>query len=586
MLEIRINNEPLDLADGTVLDMEVVNPFLQFSDSLIGGWSFPFQVRYTERNLRLLNYSGIFQKQVDNSGINASVYDSGLFLFQGKIKIERSTINLNNHQRTVISCYLLTDAADFYQSIKNVKLRDADYGGERGFAGTDDTPWYESSFGTHVLNVAKGIGGPYDYAFFPVKNSSWGGDPGFTANADVMNKVYQTEFGMTIGPIIVPFPYLKYVLLQAIDHIGWTIEGDILSDADFETIAMINFRAIDWAEYVEGSGEAYNLNPYGTVIIDIKNHLPDMSMAEFLIALKNRFAWWYDIDSNSKKITIRKLSEMPGASIKDVTSWADATIQKQILAESVIYALRNNFVTGGGEGIDITKLDYQGAVDGVGDLPGAGSGLNEQVYLVEEENNYYACLQDPDNEATWRWERISANIYDYVPAGANEDITTKATTVGLIKYDDYMDMIPECDGIGVWKDYEAENAWGIHLAFNLGWIVRKLGPSGGFAYKYPQATHHLYDTNGVQLTNWSLAYKGQKTDGTQVGLYDLNWKAFLAMINNSEGADVVLYPTLAQYLALQFSDILMLDGVKLFMAKKNVRFPYKNNLPITANRIS
>lgn len=588
MLEIRINSEALDLAEDTRLFMEMPNPFLQFQDTGIdGSYSFPFQVKYTEKNMRLLQYSSVFQKQVNIAGINAAVFESGLFLLAGKIKVERANINLNNHQATFLECYFVSDAADFYQDAKDVKMRDIDAGGNRSFDGDDGTPWYNSTFGQHVLNVAKGIGGPYDYAFFPVKNSSWGLDPGTMGNdGDVMNKVYQTADGMTMGPILVPFPYLKYVMQQAVQHVGWTIKGDILDDADFETVVLINFRAIDWANFRQGAGITYYMDPFATVTFNLKDHLPAMTVGEFFIALKNRFGWWYDFDSNSKTITINKLADIPNGTPKDIKSWCNPVVPKPVLNESIIYALRNNFITNGGDGIDTSKLDYQGAVDGVADLPAAAQALNEQVYLVEEENNYYACLQDPDDETIWQWQIISYNIYDYAPAGANTDITTAATTVGVVKYDDYMDMIPVCEGIGTWKDFSVENDWGIHLAFNLGWIVRKLGPDMGFAYKYPQATHHLYDTLGNQLKQWSLAFKGQKTDGTQVGLYDLNWKNFLDMLTSSEGAELLMYPTLVQYLQLRWQDILILDGVRLFIDKKQVTFPFKNKLDAMARRLA
>lgn len=588
MLEIRINNEVLDLAEDAELQMEMPNPFLQFQDVVIdGSYSFPFQVKYTEKNMRLLQYSNIFQKQVSIAGINASVFESGLFIFAGKIKVERVNININNHQATFLDCYFVSDAADFYQDAKDVRMRDIDAGGTRSFLGTDASPWYNSQFGVHVESVAKGIGGPYDYAFFPVKNSSWGLDPGVLGNdGDVMNKVYQTASGMRIGPILVPFPYLKYILVQAVEHVGWTIEGSILDDVDFNRIVLINFRAIDWANFRETGGITYELDPMATVTFDLKNHLPNIGIGEFLIALKNRFGWWYDFDSNSKIITINKLADVPNGIPKDIKSWCNPLVPKPVLQENAVYALRNNFITNGGDGIDISKLDYRGAVDGVADLPAAAQSLNEQVYLVEEENNYYACLQNPNDEAVWEWQIISYNIYDYAPAGVNKDITTTATTVGVAKYDDYMDMIPVCEGIGIWKDFTAEDSWGIHLCFNLGWIVRKLGPSGGFAYKYPQATHHLYDTLGNQLTQWSLAFKGQKTDGTQVGFYDLNWKSFLDMLTSSESADLLLYPTRVQYLQLQWQDILMIDGVRFFIEKRKAGFPWKNKLEATANRLS
>lgn len=585
MLQILINGEALELIPGTTITLEETNPFLQFNNEIQGTYSFPFDVRNSPTNNRLLNYLGTWQKVNDGAGVDAVLIDNGLQIASGKIKVERPVHHLNNQLDGQLSCYFLGNISSFQQDIKGVKLRDINVGGVRSFAGTDASPWYDSTFGQHVLNVAKGIT-VTDYTFFPVKNESWGLDPGVLGNdGDVMNKVYQTASGMTIGPILVPFPYLKYVLVQAIAHVGWTIEGDILDDADFERVVMINFRAIDWANFREGGGITYFLDPYATVSFDLKNHLPDITIGEFLVALKNRFAWWYDVDHAGKKITIRQLSTLTGGNIKDLTSYCDPAIPKPMIPEGRIYALRNNFVTNGGEGIDISKLNYQGALDDIAALPAASSTLNEHVYLIEEENNYYCCLQDPDDDTIWRWEIISFNIYDYVPTGATDDITTMATTVGMVKYSDYMDFIPQCEGTGVWKDFDGETSWGIHLAFWIGFGDRKLGASGGFAYKFPQASHHIYSTLGTQFAQWSLAFKGQKNDGTQVGLYDLSWKDFLSIINTREEPEIVLYLPIHMYMQLKWEDKIVIDGVKLFMKTKSISLPYRNRVAITCTRV-
>lgn len=585
MLQILINGEPLELIPGTTITLEDSNPFLQLNEEVLGAYSFPFDVKNSPTNNRLLSYLGTWQKVNEGNAVDAVLVDNGLQIASGKIKVERPVHNLNNQASGQISCYFLGNVSSFQQDIKGVKLRDIDAGGDRSFAGTDDTPWYDSTFGQHVLNVAKGIT-VTDYAFYPVKNSIWGQDPGVLASdGDVMNKVYQTEFGMTIGPILVPFPYLKYILVQAISHVGWTLAGDILDNADFERITMINFRAIDWANYREGGGSTYYLDPYATVTFNLKNHLPDITIGEFLIALKNRFAWWYDIDHASRTITIRKLSALTGGDIKDLTGYCDPVIQKPMIPNGRIYALRNNFITNSGEGLDLTKVNYQGVLDDIAALPTPSSSLSEQVYLIEEENSYYCCLQNPDDDTVWEWQIIRFNIYDYVPDGATDDITTMATTVGMVKYSSYMDFIPQCEGIGVWKDFENEYPWGIHLCFWIGFGDRKLGASGGFSYKYPQASHHIYSTLGTQFAQWSLAFKGQKNDGTQVGLYDLSWADFLSLINTREEAEIILYLPIHIYMQLKWEDKIVIDGVKLFMKSKSVSMPFRNRVAITCTRV-
>lgn len=585
MLKIEVNGGELDLPPGTVMELERESPLLQFNEQIKGGYSLPVTLKNNAINSSLMQYSGQLQKRIPRTGFDARLFDGQLFSMKGKLKIEKNNHNQNRGSKTEISVFLVTDVADFYQDIKDKKLRQINVGGARTFSGVG-SPWYNSAFGVHVENVAKGMGGTYDYAFFPVMNTSWGDDPGADiADADVMNKVFQTESGMRIGPLLVPFPYLKYVLLQAVDYAGWSITGDILDDADFATIVMINFKAIDWAKYRNTGGSTYELDHYSSISFNLQDHLPDISIAEFLIALKNRFGWWYDFDFRTKTITISQISTVLAQTPKDFTAISSPIIPKTVFQDGKIFSLKNNFVVNSNTGIDLSKVDYQGAVDDLAALPTAASGVNGHVYLVEEENNYYICNQNESNPSVWQWDILAANIYDYVPDGATEEIVTMATTLEMVKYSDYMDFIPRIDAPGSWTGINGENSWGIHLAFNVGFGDRKLGASGGFSYKYPQAITHCYSTLGTQVKQWSLAFKGQLNNGTQVGLYDLQWKAFLDRFNDTEEVTITCYPSLKDYMVLKLTDIIVVCGVKLLIKTIKQTIPYRGKIDLVCWRI-
>jgi hypothetical protein len=580
MLDIKINNEALDIAPGTELQMERESPIFQFTDEIQGGYSLPFNVKNTSPNLRLLGYPAVLQRRVTKVGIDAETFDNAIPSLKGKIKIEKVNVDVNISERSDISCYFLTDAADFYQDAKDKKMRAIDVGGDRTFHG-EVVPVRDSDFFQHVLNVARGIGGPYDYAFYPVQNSAWGDDPGMHVDNDVMNKITDTEFGMFMGPIVVPFPYLKYVLLQAIAYCGWTIKGDILDDVDFEKITMINFRAIAWGNVRLDDGDVYYIDIYNDVTFNLQNNLPDMTVPEFLIALKNRFGWRLDFNKTERKITIFNLKDILTGEIKDFTRLTAPVIPKGIFQDNKIYALRNDFVTGGGDGIDITKVDYQGEVNKTSDLPGADEAHSAQVYLVIEENNYYICNQNPDNLAEWYWQILAANIFDYEPPGFNEEVKTKATTVEMVRFNDYMDLIPRCDSPGIWTGDNGEIPWGIHLCFWYGPRNNKSDQS------IPFASHHMYDSQGFTLAAWSLAFRAFKTypDHTQVGLYDLNWKPFLELFPLAEEFTIVCNLPFSDYLQLSFTDIIIVDGVRLLIKTIKHTIPYKTQVELVCWRI-
>lgn len=588
MLGIEINGEFLDLLPGANLELQKENPFLQFNEKLIGEYSLPFQAPATPKNLRLLNYAAIIEKQTSNTGIDALLYDAAIQVGAGKVKIERASININKTSKGTISCYYLSAASGFWQDIKDIKLRDINTGGDISYPWASGGP---GSFWEHIFNVVNGAVGDYNYAFFPVINMKWPSSVGVTSGEyypPVMNRVYADgsnvrfyEQAMDLQVErnrIIPFPYLKHILVKTFEHVGWSAQGDILDDPDFIKITMLNFRAIDWA-YVETGGPVIYRDP---VIFNLKDHLPDITISSFLIALMNRFGFWYDFDSATRKVTIRMLNDLTIGAVKNMTDKSSPLANKNIVQQRNIYAFRNRFVTDIADGAPNFKtIDYIGDVDKTTDLPTANSSRYGHVYLVREENNFYNCAQNPDDDI-WQWWPYAYNIYDHEPDGANTDIFTDATTVGQERLDSYFDLIPRIDNTGEWlgRTDTEPSAWGIHLAFYFGKRNNKSGDP------VPYASHHLYDSQGYTLAAWSIAFRGQKTiTADQVGLYDLNWKPFIDMISGAEEIEHTLYLPMHEYLQLKFSDRVNVAGVNLFIKQIKSSIPYKGSVQCTSIRV-
>lgn len=589
MIGIKIGTEFLDLLPGTGIQWDRENPLLEFNEEILGEYSYPFTVLASPKNLRLLNYAGLMEKRISNIGIDAVVLDNGIQVLRGKIKIEKSDINLNRIQDGQISCYFLSGSSSFYQDIKDVKLRDINVGGARSFD-WDDYATSGTGFWGHVRTVmlaspGYGVSG-YDYAFFPVINKSW---PGKVDGADMMNKVYLDTGNFFLSTQlttfnrdpnrIVPFPYLKYVLQKAVEHVGWRIQGNIMDDDDFKKIVMINYRAIDWS-YVKRA-ITYFIVPRNPVVFNLQDHLPDITISRLLIALKNRFGWWYDFDRKTKTIRISELQTTATGNIKEMTLKASPVIPKPINQESKVYALRNIFSTEIGSGApNFDQVALQGNVDELTDLPAADEVLYGHVYLVISENNYYICQQNDDTEA-WEWVLYAYNIYDYEPENRNEDINTEATTIGVEKYSDYLDLVPRADNQGMWLGTLDEiSSWGVELCFNHGVRDNKNGDP------YPYGSSHVYDSEFNQIAYWALTFECKLIGGgSDVGLYVRQWKRLLSLLNSPEEADVKLSLSRHEYLALRFSDILVIRNVRFLIKTMKPSLPFTGEVELRLVRI-
>jgi hypothetical protein len=582
MLGIKVNNEFLDLLPGSAMDIEQNNPYLQFDDNILGDYSLPIEVPATAKNLRLLNYAGLIQTKITNTGIEASAYHSGFQHSTGKLKIEKPTIHLNNGKRGRISCYYLIGVSSFYQDAKNKRLKDADLGGNRTFT-NDNFVRSGSGFWGHihkVIDAPAGYGASgYDYAFFPVYNASFGRRP--ASDEEVINLVAYS--GGTVNftkkgigndwlNIISPFAYVKYVLKQAVAYCGWRIEGDILDDVDFCKATMINSLAINWG-YLKFLVDAVIM--FGSIKFNLADHMPDVSIPEFLIALKNRFGWWYDFDRKNKVIKIKPLINVAQNTIKDFSKYANPVVIKKVNNEKKIYALQS----GGAEGISFTGVNLQADVETKADLPTAVEALASQVHLVIDENNYYIC--EIDETENWVWVLFSDGAGSYKPADATEAINTAALLPGVVAHNSYLDFIPQWDEFGYWPgqgetvDYSAA----IVLAFYFGKINNKS------SQPVPFASHHIYDSNGNQVAQWSLAFKGKKLDGTEVGQYDRNFKKFLDTLNATEEFEVVLNLPLVHYLSLSFSDIININNVRMYVKVVKASIPYKGSITVEGLRV-
>jgi hypothetical protein len=581
MLAIKKGNEFLDLAPGSTLEIEIENPLLQFNDEIKGGYSLPVLALDTEKNAKFLNYAGLFQKVADNTGIDVVAFDNGIPSIAGKLKIEKTVPDLNKQLNTAISTYLVTDAGDFFQEIKEKRLRDINAGGVRSFEWDGLTTISGTGFWKHIHDVANAAVNAYDYAFYPVLNDGWevdGVNPGLMNRMNYISSQAQfsTNYtGLTVREVnrIVPFPYLHYILKKAFEHVGWTLQGDFLTDNDFIKITIINFRAINWATVHVNSG-TISYTAHDPVEFDLKDHLPDMGIGQFLIALKNRFGWWYDFNKTSKICTIKMLRDVPGTDAKDITTNVNPVLEKTVLQDAKVYALRNNI-----EPVDLTKVEFMGTIGSRVSLPTPSETIFGQVYFVYGENVYFICEQADDE--SWYWAILAHNTFDFVPTGANEDIIT-SSQIPEMEYSTFHKMIlPRYDNAGEWDGRNDDAAdWPLILCFFHGMLFNTANDAA-----YPYGSPHPIGPRFTDVGNWGLSYTATSFQGDEVGIHATFWKAFLDMLTYNEQVELTWYAPLQEYLNLRFEQQLVVAGVKLFIKTLRPVIPYKDVLSITCVRI-
>lgn len=586
MTGVQIGNEFLDLPQGVTIELNDENPFLQFDENLLGEYSYPFAVRCTEKNDRLLGYPGVPQRRVDPAGINAMLYDNSLQIASGKIKIEKVNTNINRRSATTVDCYLLTKSASFWQDAKDLKLRQIDAGGDRSFD-WDGYVTTGTGFWKHLNDVFFSAPNSYDYAFFPVRNDnaiSTSTDETRLAYDRLINKVYFDNVNdrWILRGQFCPFPYLHYIMKKAIEYVGWTVSGDFLDDDNFRKITIINTRSIDWA-YVTKSGNAIDHHPYDTITFNLADHLPNMGIGEFLIAIKNKLGLHLDFDRIRRHLTINLVDNIVDSPAVDMTLKSSPLLPKTVKDENISYAL----VYADGRGaISLENTIYQGPVATREDLPAAAEALHDQSYYICIENKYVLCKQNEADD-NWAWRDFGDNNGDYVPADKNNEITTKALIPGMEVYTDFYNrkiLVPflndEIESIH--NNFESVD-FPIYLGYYHG--LRPLDNPDAGTLNYPLGSNSVFDMEMNQLADWGLTFTCYKSDGTDIGIYKTFWIRFLQLINKSEEYEVILSLPLHEYRLLKFSDRILINGIQLFIRSIKSAVPYKGQVQCTCIRL-
>lgn len=578
-LGLKIGEEFLELPPEAEMQMELNNPLLDFGNDIVGEYSYPISAKLTPKNLKILQGSGLLQKRETNPGIEAQAYDGTLQYSTGKLKIEKTQPNLNNRNNTGLNLIYLSGYSSFYQDIKDLKLKDIDVGGDRTFA-NDNFDVNGAGWWGHIHQVVNGGAGygtsGYDYAFYPVANEE------FNSNGLEFLNLMEYSGGMvqfnssnaqfTWVNRIVPFPYLKYILFKAVQFAGWRIEGNVLDDPQFARITLINSLAVNWGWK---AGLVYHINTM--VKFNLADHLPAIAIADFMLWLKNRFGWWYNFDRKKKLITVTQMKDSLSGEQKDFTKYTNPILEKTVLSTQRVYKL---LVGSSNSAISFSSVNIQADVNKKTDLPAASEAQNNYVRLVVDENVYY-INQQKDDASGWEWALFAENTGSYIPADAEEEINTNTYLPTMARYPSG-DLLPQWNEAGyqMGRSNEIDYSAPFVLCFYYG---LRASPSSTLL---PFASHHIYDSNGVEVGTWSLSFKAKKFDGTQVGLYDLNWKKALDKLSVGEEVEVNLvdFPV-EEWLNLKWNDELIIDGVKLYIKTQKPVIRFKKTLDLVCIRL-
>lgn len=605
-IAIRKNSEYLDLAPGTRIQRERSSPaFIETTedgkDGIPGEISYPFTLPLSDANMRILGFPDQLpvMKKLQHDVI---LEDAGMPLSAGKLIINGVTSNLMKNNVGSIDTHILSNISEFWQRVKSKKLSELTLGGPRifnwnGYSLTNPGFW-KHIHDTWSYNSADNG----DYVFDPVYCKNYKRDDKVTWINGWAEYSGQIQLAREANYYcLCPQVFLVFILKSIFQEHGYTLFGEVLDDPDFKQLAFLSFRSVDWA-VPQLSGPlitpVVNITPKAEITIDLRQHVPPaMTVGEFLVEIQKLLPVAFVINDRQRTCQLVKLSNTAQAGWADKTeSFAPAytlSFEKKEV-EDIVYSFErvdDNPVAMSG---DLEAFNYQGKLASYSQLPAPSSTYVQQMYYIEQTNQYFACLQLSAGIAwAYFWVNVNHNHTSYLPGNQTNIITSNfgigvadmqtiftGATLGAVTG---FFLVEEREGNWYGQDAEDYTPWPARIFFHRG---RQPFSKGG---TMPLATNSIWNYNSSspqssasQVGNWALSYK---IPGSNYGLIDYWWSKWLPALEMNEKIKGRLYLKFHEYIQFDWNDVLMINNTLYLVKKINETLPYPGYIDIEAMRI-
>jgi hypothetical protein len=582
MLQVAYKGKFLHLASGSQIELEKSSP-LFLIDTILMESSFPVTLTYDEHNASILGdvffEYGIKQKQK----IDVQIFDDSTFITVAKMVIDKSLTNAQNRMRGNVQGYFLTGASDFFQSIKNKKLKSLFFGGAQSFAFTTWDAFDSSNgFWQHVHSTWSGS---LNYVMVPHRNEAWIDSELFDGWVNQLGYGYldgAAQFAPgQVEPAswVVLWPKLQFVLEQFFIENGWRVDSDGIGEEDWKKLFLFNCNPIKTTR----ADDAGNITPLTNISISISDMIsPEIYCSDFLLWICKRFGWAPIFEPDTKTCRIIALKQSGQGVVKDFTNYATGAADSDFSGDPKIFAFKNELPKNDTylSAPDFTNFTRQPAVLSAAQLPAPTINYDTSLIFCFLENADFKIAVD-DTTATRIWVKHTDNIYNEEPANYTDEINTGMSsmptqrslyreTIAGLKFYGYF---PICS-------QPRNKEWGLRAIFYHGLVVeQKLDFSAGtMSYPYAAAVAQL--PGGSSGVEWSNVYK--HSNGTiEDGLIEYWWKEWLRFIQVPQVVEQDLQLPLYELAQLKWDDIINIRN-QPFLIKKYIHpIPYYGMIKAT-----
>lgn len=579
MLEIKKDGYTFDLFPGTTINMEISNPI--FDDDIIkGNYSFPFKLPLSDRNKFLLNYPDNIASPVSlQDSYTVDIYLDGWVLFPSAI------LKIKNCSNGICNVYILVGISTFAEYAANTKLaQKMAYTHE--FGGFDAASII-ADVQAHAVSTLSGTVDTIPYIFYPVGNpghyqggevQAFSGTPFFADDKYVYN--YYTGGNFETGVVLtdpassdkhppvtmVPFVYATYVIRQIIA--GQNFLSNIFdSDTELKKLTILNQFCLD--NYLQLTLGGTNYQNLTNRPIDLKNHVPDITVGEFLVGLKKTFCLYLYKNPFSDGIYFDAFKNLTAAAPQ--YDWTNLTTPDFDIEESLGKGIKYLPPIKGDKFLEanfsMINLVRKPSVATVADLPATGNTVGD-LRMVE----YYPAVwiwTVTGSIGVWVYWTWAFGDYYKAPGGFElKPLYAGCLPLNLTFYPssgtDVM-IVPFINAPGSYRTWDSKEVGNTLL--NKLVFYRGMQPTANFATPYPMGSSHNLNYAGTVIGNYSLDWDGQ------YGLYNVWWKDYLQLRDASKEVTKQVNLNLSTLLNLDLRKKVRIGANNFFIRKLSLQLP-------------
>lgn len=581
------NGITLEPVPGSSIEIERNNPFFSLGDEWAGETSTPLAFGWSKINEKELGHQSTVYTKRSKRIIDIDLYDGSNYRQRGKLITEGNTINQNQIHKSEIRGYFVFGLSNFFQIIKDKKLRALKLGGKRSFNWTSSDPTDASNgFWQYIHSTWDGT---KDFLVAPIENETTG-EPDAEGNQPYrMNNVEAPDYKISYTYTsffnnLYPQLKLKYVLEQIFAEHGYTVQYDV-GDTQWESLFLISLIPFNWLQTVENPAWPYATNtPKSVIDVYLNEHLPDKTISDFLINIGNRYGWRFLINDTTKVCKVKAVRTIRAGKKRDWTKYAPATFESDSTVGDKVFGFKNEIDSGDSFPIrgDLKNKTILPPVYSFLDLP-AATGLNyNKIIYSHVENVYWICMAN-DTTENYYWKVYADNIFDYEPDGETDAISTTVSTLPTLRRNYTVDggtqkwgMFPVMKQPG--KDF------GYRVLFYHGVVPDEIEDGTLSSGSYPHLSSLWRVPGDAPDKTWSNVYVHDYND-IKRGIINYWFKDWLEIISTGEDVKETLALPYNELKGFEWDDIILIRNIPYLVKSITEPMPYRDKVEATLRRI-